>query len=239
MPCVFVRRQTPGFSTFFRSSNHTNQVPEGGIGCEINLDGCLPGGPFRAVSDCPRYKERKGGSTVPFHDGSGLARGGVLRPARTAAIPHRHLLKHSMKSSPGCAPPDGCPWDREQTHLSLRPFLIEEAYEALDALDRENARDLQRGIGAICCFKSCCMHRSQTEEGEFNIHQVIDGIGTKLIRRHPHVFSDFEVEDVSGVIHTWEAIKAEERQENGDSGKKGALDAFRSPYRALASRRDH
>ena len=119
--------------------------------------------------------------------------------------------------------PDGCPWDRVQTHLSLRPFLIEEAYEALDALDREDTADLQEELGDL--LLQIVLHAQiAAEEGEFNIHHVLDGIGAKLIRRHPHVFSDVEVDGVSGVIHTWEAIKAEERRDNGESGKKGVLD---------------
>jgi len=119
--------------------------------------------------------------------------------------------------------PDGCPWDRAQTHISLRPFLIEEAYEALDALDREDAADLQEELGDL--LLQIVLHAQiATEEGEFNIHHVLEGIGTKLVRRHPHVFSDVKVDGVFGVIHTWESIKAEERRENGKSGKKGVLD---------------
>lgn len=119
--------------------------------------------------------------------------------------------------------PDGCPWDREQTHHSLRPFLIEEAYEALDALDRKNMTDLREELGDL--LLQIVLHAQiATENGDFNIHQVIDGIGSKLIRRHPHVFSQVDVDGVSGVIRNWEVIKAEERRENGASGKRGLLD---------------
>ncbi len=128
--------------------------------------------------------------------------------------------------------PDGCPWDKAQTHLSLRPFLIEEAYEALDALDREDMADLQEELGDL--LLQIVLHAQiAVEEGDFNINQVIDGIGTKLIRRHPHVFSEVEVADVSGVIRNWEAIKAEERQENGESAKKGLLDGVPRALPAL------
>ncbi len=128
--------------------------------------------------------------------------------------------------------PGGCPWDKEQTHLSLRPFLIEEAYETLDALDRENMTDLEEELGDL--LLQIVLHAQiATEEGDFNINQVIEGIGSKLIRRHPHVFSQVEVEDVSGVIQNWEAIKADERKENGDSGKKGILDGVPQALPAL------
>lgn len=127
---------------------------------------------------------------------------------------------------------DGCPWDKAQTHLSLRPFLIEEAYEALDALDREDMIDLEEELGDI--LLQVVLHAQiAAETGDFNINQVIDGIGSKLIRRHPHVFSEVEVEDVSGVIQNWEAIKADERKENGESGKKGILDGVPRALPAL------
>jgi tetrapyrrole methylase family protein / MazG family protein len=93
--------------------------------------------------------------------------------------------------------PDGCPWDREQTHLSLRPFLLEEAYETLDALDREDMDDLAEELGDL--LLQILLHAQiATEEGDFNIHHVLEGIGSKLIRRHPHVFSSVEVTGVEG-----------------------------------------
>jgi tetrapyrrole methylase family protein/MazG family protein len=119
--------------------------------------------------------------------------------------------------------PDGCPWDRAQTHTSLKPFLLEEAYETLDALDREDISDLQEELGDL--MLQILLHAQiASEEGNFNIHDVLEGIATKLIRRHPHVFAEVDVADVSGVIRNWEAIKAEERLENSDFGKKGLLD---------------
>jgi tetrapyrrole methylase family protein/MazG family protein len=128
--------------------------------------------------------------------------------------------------------PDGCPWDRKQTHSSLRPYLLEEAYETLDALDRENMTDLQEELGDL--LLQIVLHAQiASEAGDFNIHNVLHGIGSKLIRRHPHVFSDVEVEDVSGVIQTWEAIKAEERQENGEPDKQGLLDGVPQALPAL------
>jgi tetrapyrrole methylase family protein/MazG family protein len=129
--------------------------------------------------------------------------------------------------------PDGCPWDREQTHSSLRPFLLEEAYETLDALDREDPEDLQEELGDL--LLQIVLHAQiATERGDFNIHDVLEGIGTKLIRRHPHVFSEVEVNGVSGVIRNWEAIKAAERKENGIPEKKGLLDGVPQALPALS-----
>jgi len=128
--------------------------------------------------------------------------------------------------------PDGCPWDRKQTHTSLRPYLLEEAYETLDALDRADMRDLQEELGDL--LLQIVLHAQiAAEEGAFNINHVLYGIGSKLVRRHPHVFSDVKVTDVSGVIKTWEAIKAEERQENDEPDKKGLLDGVPRALPAL------
>ncbi len=128
--------------------------------------------------------------------------------------------------------PDGCPWDKAQTHLSLRPFLIEEAYEALDALDRGNMHDLAEELGDL--LLQIGLHAQiGLEQGEFTVNEVIEGISTKLIRRHPHVFSSVEVADVSGVIQNWEAIKENERRENGESSKKGLLDGVPRALPAL------
>ena len=129
--------------------------------------------------------------------------------------------------------PGGCPWDRKQTHLSLRPFLLEEAYEALDALDRADMRDLAEELGDL--LLQIVLHAQiAAEEGDFNIHQVIDGVSQKLIRRHPHVFADVEVSGVSGVIRNWEAIKAEERAENNVPQKTGLLDGVPGALPALS-----
>ena len=128
--------------------------------------------------------------------------------------------------------PDGCPWDREQTHLSLRPFLLEEAYEALDALDREDPQALKEELGDL--LLQIVLHAQiATESGDFNLQQVLEGIGTKLVRRHPHVFSEVKVDGVAGVTRNWEAIKAAEREEHGDLENGGLLDGIPRALPAL------
>ncbi len=129
--------------------------------------------------------------------------------------------------------PDGCPWDREQTHLSLRPFLLEEAYEALDALDREDMDSLAEELGDL--LLQILLHAQiAAEEGDFNIHHVLEGISAKLIRRHPHVFSEVDVAGVDGVIRNWEQIKAQERRAHGIPEKNGLLDGVPSALPALS-----
>ncbi len=129
--------------------------------------------------------------------------------------------------------PDGCPWDREQTHTSLKPFLLEEAYEALEALDNEDMDGLREELGDV--LLQVVLHAQiGTEDGDFKMSEVLLGISDKLIRRHPHVFSEVSVENVDGVIHNWELIKARERKNNGKAEKKGMLDGIPAALPALS-----
>ena len=118
--------------------------------------------------------------------------------------------------------PDGCPWDKEQTHLSLRNNLMEEAYEALEAIDREDVDGMQEEFGDL--LLQIVLHAQiASEAGEFRMEDVIAGISRKLIRRHPHVFGDTEVEGVKGVLQNWEKLKEKERADKGTI-EKGLLD---------------
>lgn len=128
--------------------------------------------------------------------------------------------------------PDGCPWDREQTHASLRSHLIEEAYEALAAIDSGDPQAMAEEFGDL--LLQVVLHAQiASEEGEFGMAEVLKGIRGKIIRRHPHVFGDVHVEGVKGVLQNWEKIKAAERRENGDS-QKGLLDGVPLALPALS-----
>jgi tetrapyrrole methylase family protein/MazG family protein len=116
--------------------------------------------------------------------------------------------------------PDGCPWDREQTHKSLRSTLLEEAYEVLAALDAEDDEKLAEELGDL--LMQVAMHvQIATEEGAFRFADVIARIDAKLKRRHPHVFGNLQVRDSDEVLRNWEAIKAEERQASRASAEAG------------------
>lgn len=107
--------------------------------------------------------------------------------------------------------PGGCPWDREQTHASLKPYVIEEAYEVLEALDAGDAEKLSDELGDL--LLQVVLHAQLAEEaGDFAIEDVLRHITSKLIRRHPHVFGDVHVRDASDVLRNWQQIKREERQ---------------------------
>jgi len=109
--------------------------------------------------------------------------------------------------------PDGCPWDREQTHESLKPYLIEEAYEVLDAIDRGDLYELEEELGDL--LLQVVFHSTIAEEhGYFTINDVTTGICEKLLRRHPHVFGDVHVDGSDDVLTNWEAIKKEEKNED-------------------------
>jgi tetrapyrrole methylase family protein/MazG family protein len=110
--------------------------------------------------------------------------------------------------------PGGCPWDREQTHASLRDAVLEEAYEAVDAIDGEDAAGLAEELGDLLLL--IAMHAQLAEEvGDFRIEDVYQGITEKLIRRHPHVFGTVAAETPDAVIATWEGVKAAERAAAG------------------------
>jgi MazG family protein len=110
--------------------------------------------------------------------------------------------------------PDGCPWDREQTYATLAPMLLEEAYEAFEAV--EEAREgrpaaLRDELGDLL-FQVIFYAQVAGERGEFTIDEVVDRIHTKMVRRHPHVFAGAKADDAAEVLRNWEAIKAEEKR---------------------------
>jgi tetrapyrrole methylase family protein/MazG family protein len=117
--------------------------------------------------------------------------------------------------------PEGCPWDRQQTHQSLRTHLMEETYETLQALDDDDMAALKEELGDLM-LQIVLQTQIAIEADEFSMADVLSDIREKLIRRHPHVFGDVELAGVGEVQHNWEALKAAEREAGG--GAKGALD---------------
>lgn len=141
--------------------------------------------------------------------------------------------------------PDGCPWDREQTYRSLRPYVLEETYEVLDAIDRDDYADLSGELGDFV-FEAVFLAQIAAEEGRFSIADSIDHIVAKLIRRHPHVFepsasgaaatsSRTGAMTPARVLEQWEQIKAREQESRGEpktvlGGVKRALPALLRAY---------
>lgn len=125
--------------------------------------------------------------------------------------------------------PDGCPWDAEQTHASLRPYLLEEAAEAVDAIDGGSPAELAGELGDV--LLQVAFHSVIAEEaGTFGYADVEGAIVRKLVRRHPHVFGDVQVSGSAEVVRNWQAIKAAEQ----GGQPRGALDRVPSALGALA-----
>ena len=130
--------------------------------------------------------------------------------------------------------PDGCPWDREQTIDTLKPFVLEETYEVLDAIDRHDHRELCEELGDFV-FEAVFLAQLEAEAGHFTIADSLQSIADKLVRRHPHVFARAEGEeglDSAGQVRTrWEEIKAQER--DGSAKPKTLLSGIAPALPAL------
>lgn len=129
--------------------------------------------------------------------------------------------------------PEGCPWDKKQTHSSLRTYLLEETYEALDTLDRGDLTGLQEELGDL--ILQIALHaRIAEENNEFSMGDVLAGINKKIVFRHPHVFKDWKVDGETQVVQNWETLKLQEREGNAEDNGKGLLEGVPAFFPALA-----
>lgn len=125
--------------------------------------------------------------------------------------------------------PDGCPWDRAQTHASLRPNMIEEAYEAVDAIDDNDMKHLREELGDV--LLQVLLHSQiASENGDFNLDDVAKELKDKLIHRHPHVFGNANLTTPDDVKEAWDKLKAEEK-----THRKSAMDGISRSQAALMS----
>lgn len=132
--------------------------------------------------------------------------------------------------------PNGCPWDREQTHETLRKHLLEESYEAISAIDSGDFADMREEFGDLL-LQIVLQSQIANEEGQFNINQVVHGIHSKIVRRHPHVFGDVQLDGVDGVLANWEKLKEKERSEKKE--ERGALDGVPLALPALSQAQEY
>ena len=129
--------------------------------------------------------------------------------------------------------PDGCQWDREQTHSSLRPNMIEEAYEAVDAIDDNDMTHLKEELGDV--LLQVVLHAQiAEEEGAFTIEDVAQGIKDKLIHRHPHVFGNVKVNSTKDILDNWEKLKQEEKKH-----RKSAMDGISKAQSSILRHRKY
>lgn len=118
--------------------------------------------------------------------------------------------------------PEGCPWDREQTHQSLRKHLIEETYEVLETIDDDDVEGMQEELGDL--LLQIMLHSQMEEEtGTFNVYDVVQGLNEKLLFRHPHVFGDSTAKDAEAALKNWEQMKAKEKQLKGEASKRPSV----------------
>jgi len=130
---------------------------------------------------------------------------------------------------------NGCPWDREQTRETLKPMLIEEAYEVLDALDAADPLELKEELGDLL-FQVVFHSQIASEREEFQLTDIIDALHEKMVRRHPHVFGDADLKTAGEVLRNWEDIKAAEKgtvSTSSPDSEKSILDGIPSKLPAL------
>jgi tetrapyrrole methylase family protein/MazG family protein len=114
--------------------------------------------------------------------------------------------------------PDGCPWDREQNHVTLKKCLLEETYEVLEAIDEGDMAQLREELGDV--LLQVAFHAALADRrGDFDLNEVVEEVTAKMIRRHPHVFGEVEVKSSTDVLINWEKIKKGEKGHNGSQGK--------------------
>lgn len=132
--------------------------------------------------------------------------------------------------------PDGCPWDREQTHQSLGRYLMEESYEVLEAIHMDDSNKLKEELGDLL-LQIVLNAQIAKDNGEFDIFEVADSINQKMVSRHPHVFGENKLDHPDQVVAQWEELKEQEKREkekdNGKSERRGALDSIPRALPAL------
>ena len=182
---------------------------------------------LRLADRTPHALESLGDAELAAHDWLVPA----LDPIENLASPHGMAAISARLRAP-----DGCPWDRRQTHLTLRPYLLEEAYETLDAIEHGTPADLAEELGDL--LLQVILHAQfAAEEGQFDLTDVYRSIASKIVRRHPHVFGGVEVDGVEQVLSNWEAIKAGERAERGKK-EEGAFGGVARALPALPASRE-
>ena len=151
-----------------------------------------------------------------------------VRPARSRRESAGEWFERLVELQARLRAPQGCPWDIEQTHLTLRTYLIEEAYEVLEALESGDDAKFAEELGDL--LLQVVFHAQiATEQGRFTLQDVVREIHQKMVRRHPHVFGEKSARNAAEVLKNWEQIKAEERRaksaEKGSAGGAGEMEA--------------
>jgi tetrapyrrole methylase family protein / MazG family protein len=162
------------------------------------------------------------GTRISFRGNSGEPRSSVGLGSMTSSVDRLLKIVAQLRS------PDGCPWDREQTHESLKPHLLEECYELIDAIDAGDETELKEELGDL--LLQVVLHSQMaSEEKRFTLDDVANVIADKLVHRHPHVFGEMRLPDSEAVLNQWDRIKRAEKL-----GRASALDGVPKGLPALA-----
>jgi MazG family protein len=141
-----------------------------------------------------------------------------MTPAQDAAAKFGTLVEIMAR----LRAPDGCPWDQKQTFDTIKPYLLEETYEVMDAIDQRNWPELSEELGDLL-LQPVFFAQMAAEEGKFTISDALAAINNKLVRRHPHVFADGNAKTADDVKRRWDEIKIEEKAEKGHDTKAGSI----------------
>ena len=179
------------------------------------------------------YQHRKPrAKSLPSSEGQAGSKPPGKRPARERAKRIGELFEALVALQARLRAPNGCPWDREQTHDSLRTYLVEETYEVLEALDSGDDTKIADELGDL--LLQIVFHSQLAREaGRFDIAEVIERIHTKLVRRHPHVFGRVRAKTSAQVLKNWEQLKSDERQAEQERSKDHGATPGKKPYASL------
>ena len=135
----------------------------------------------------------------------------------TSSSPTGQRFERAVSIMARLRAPGGCPWDREQTFDSIKPYTLEETYEVLEAIDNRDWKELTGELGDLL-LQVLFYSQMANEQGMFSIDEVLDRLSSKLVDRHPHVFGEVKAETSADVLRNWEALKAEEKKKRLEAG---------------------
>ena len=176
------------------------------FGCAVEWNACFI--LEKVERAMPTRKKQTKKAKKPRHSG---------KPSRQKQLSPGQWFEKLVAVQARLRAPNGCPWDREQTHQTLRTYLIEEAYEVLEALESGDDKKFAEEMGDLL-LQIVFHSQIAREEGRFTVSEVIREIHGKMIRRHPHVFGKTSAKDSAEVLRNWEQIKAEERRSSDNKG---------------------
>lgn len=203
---------------------------------KLTLMGIYPDDHPVTIGQALGVPERESIRTVPLHELDRQSDYGNLMlvyvPASTDDKLRRHSFERLHEIVATLRSPEGCPWDREQTHLSIRRNFIEETYEAVEALDNDDPDGMREEFGDV--ILQVLLHSQMEEEvGTFDVFDVLAELNDKLIFRHPHVFGGENAQDAEEALRNWEQMKAEEKKRKGREERVSILDGIPKDLPAL------